>query len=183
MLIYLILAFTFGFSLLTSEIAIGRKTKQSALTAYKALNKRWGWPGVLSCVVPFLIMPYYCVIGGWVLKYGVVFLTGQGAEAAKDGYFSNYTAGTWEPLIYLVIFLVACAVVNFIGVSSGIEKMSKILMPVLFVFILGIAVYSLFLKNVAADGTVVTGMDGLKVYLIPNLNNLTFSDFLRNRLR
>ena len=69
LVVYIILALTFGFAMLTSEVAIGRKTRQSPLTAYRKLNKHWGWIGIFSCLVPFLIMPYYCAIGGWVIKY------------------------------------------------------------------------------------------------------------------
>ncbi len=177
LVVYIILALTFGFSMLTSEVAIGRKTKQSPLTAYGKLSKKWGWIGVFSCLVPFLIMPYYCVIGGWVLKYFVAFLTGHGAAAAQDGYFSNFITGNYEPLIFLVIFLVACAFIIFNGVAGGIEKSSKILMPILIVLVIGIAIYSLTLKNTSADGSVVSGMDGLKVYLIPSFEGVGLKQF------
>ena len=69
LVVYLVLALTFGFTLLTSEVAIGRKTKQSPLTAYSKLKEGWGFLGILACIVPMIIMPYYCVIGGWVIKY------------------------------------------------------------------------------------------------------------------
>lgn len=85
LVIYLFLALTFGFALLTTEISIGRKTKQSPLTAYSKVKKGWGFLGVLACLVPVIIMPYYCVIGGWVVKYFVAFLTGEGVAAAQDG--------------------------------------------------------------------------------------------------
>ena len=84
LVIYIILALTFGFTLLMTEVSIGRKTKQSCLTAYGKLNKKWGFLGGLASLIPFIILPYYCVIGGWVLKYCLVFITGQGAAAA-DG--------------------------------------------------------------------------------------------------
>ncbi|MBR2189042.1 MAG: sodium-dependent transporter, partial [Eubacterium sp.] len=86
LVVYLVLALTFGFTLLTTEVVFGRKTKQSPLTAYRRLNERCGWIGIVACIVPFMIMPYYCAIGGWVLKYFVAFLTGHGAEAAEDTY-------------------------------------------------------------------------------------------------
>ena len=89
LLIYIILALTFGFTLLMTEVSIGRKTKQSCLTAYGKLNKNWGFLGVLASIVPFIIMPYYCVIGGWVLKYALVFIAGQGASAAGDDFFTT----------------------------------------------------------------------------------------------
>lgn len=89
-LCYVVLALTFGFTLLTTEIAIGRKTGQSPLTAYEQMHKGWGGIGVLACAVPVIILPYYCSIGGWVLKYLSAFLTGHGAQAAEDGYFTGY---------------------------------------------------------------------------------------------
>ena len=94
LLVYLLLVFTFGFSLLILEIAIGRKTKVSSITAYEKLNKKFGWMGVVSIAIPVLILPYYSVIGGWVMKYVGVFLTGEGKVAAGDSYFGNFISGT-----------------------------------------------------------------------------------------
>ena len=93
LVIYVILALTFGFTLLTTEIAIGRKTKQSPLTAYSKVKRGWGFLGVIACLVPVIIMPYYCVIGGWVVKYFLAFLTGEGTEAAQEFYFVNFITG------------------------------------------------------------------------------------------
>jgi len=177
LVVYIILALTFGFTLLTTEIAIGRKTKQSPLTAYKQLSKKWGWIGIFSCVVPFMIVPYYCAIGGWVTKYFIAFLTGHGAEAAEDGYFGTFITGTKEPGIYMFIFLVICAAIIFKGVSGGIEKSSKVLMPILLALVVGIAVYSLTIKSTNDEGNIVTGIDGLKVYLIPNLEGVGVKEF------
>ena len=96
--VYLILAVTFGFALMVTEIALGRKTRLSAIGAYPALDKRFKFLGYLSSVIPFLITPYYCVIGGWVLKYLVVFLTGQVSSAAGDEFFSSYIAQPGAPV-------------------------------------------------------------------------------------
>ena len=82
LVIYLILALTFGYTLLVTEVSIGRKTKQSPLTAYKKLNKKWGFLGIIASLVPVIIFPYYITIGGWVVKYFLAFLTGKGTEAA-----------------------------------------------------------------------------------------------------
>ena len=90
LVIYIILALTFGFALLTTEISIGRMTKQSPLTAYSKIKKGWGFMGVIACLIPMIIMPYYCVIGGWIVKYLVAFLTGDGVMASQDGYFTNF---------------------------------------------------------------------------------------------
>ena len=181
--VYIVLAFTFGFTMLVSEVAIGRKTKQSALTAYGKLHKRSGWIGIFASAVPFLIMPYYCTIGGWVLKYCVVFITGKGTEAAAvtsaaDGssvtFFDTFITGNYEPIIYNVIFLIAVAVIIFFGVNKGIESFSKILMPILLVFVIAISIFSLTIQG--SDGR--TGLDGLKIYIIPSLEGKSFGDIL-----
>ena len=173
LVIYIILALTFGFTMIVSETAIGRKTKQSALTAYGTLHKPSKWIGVFACLVPFLILPYYCVIGGWVLKYCVAFLTGGGAAAAEDGYFTGFITDLWPPIIFDVIFLLAVAVIIYLGVNKGIESLSKVLMPVLLVMVVGIAIFSLTIKG--REGG-LSAMDGLKVYLIPSLAGMGAKD-------
>ena len=178
-LVYIVLALTFGFTLLTTEIALGRKVKRSPLTAYGAVSKRWKWLGLFSCLVPGMIMTFYVVIGGWVLKYFIAFLFGQSKACAEPEYFGNFIAGIPEPTIYMVIFGVLCGLVVMLGVSEGIEKVSKILMPTLLLMILGIAIFSLTVKKTGDDGTVVTGMQGLKELFIPKFEGMTVSEFFR----
>lgn len=175
--IYLILALTFGFTLLTTEVAIGRKTKQSPLTAYGSLKKGWRKLGVLSCIVPMMIMPYYCVIGGWVMKYAVTFMVSDWTRTAEDGYFTSFITADTEPIVYGVIFLVLTCLIIYQGVNKGIEAFSKILMPVLLVLVIGIAVFSLTLHHEDA-GTVRTGLQGLKIMLIPRLAGMRVSDVI-----
>jgi neurotransmitter:Na+ symporter, NSS family len=177
LLCYIILALTFGFTLLTTEIAIGRKTKQSPLTAYGVIHKGWNKLGVLACIVPVIILPYYCAIGGWVIKYLCTFIIGHDADTVADGYFTGFITSDVTPIIYAVIFILATSVIVFLGVEGGIEKYSKILMPALFVMIVGIAIYSLTLKK-EVDGNIVSGLDGLKVYILPDFTGLTFSRLL-----
>ena len=180
--VYLILALTFGFTLLTTEIAIGRKTKQGPLTAYGKVKKGWGFLGPIATIVPFLIMPYYCVIGGWVLKYLVGFVSGGGAAMAGEGYFGAFISGglmggIWQPVIFFVIFLLMCAFVVIRGVNKGIESMSKIIMPVLLVLVIGIAIFSLTIShtttNEAGQEITRTGMQGMAKYLIPDFSTIT----------
>ncbi len=173
LVIYIILALTFGFTLLITEVAIGRKTKQSSLTAYGKINKKFSWIGGFSTLVPFLILPYYCIIGGWVLKYMVAFITGHGFDAAADKYFETFITAQYQPIIFDAIFLFAVAFVIFRGVKKGIESISKILMPILFLLVVAIAIFSITIKN---PETGVTGLDGLKVFVIPSLDGLTFKD-------
>ena len=172
LVVYIILALTFGFTLLVSEVAIGRKTKQSALTAYGKLHKKSRWIGVFASVVPFMILPYYCIIGGWVLKYFIAFLTGNGAETAADGYFTGFITGYWQPILFDVLFLASTSFVIYRGVNKGIESISKVLMPVLLVFVVAIAVFSVTIKG--SEGR--TGLDGLKVYIIPSIEGKSAHD-------
>jgi len=153
LVMYIVLALTFGFALLTTEIAIGRKTKQSPLTAYGNLKKGWKWLGIIACLVPVIIMPYYCAIGGWVLKYFIVYLSGGGTEAANEGYFDEYITGETEPVIWMMIFLVMVAVVVFRGVNKGIESFSKIIMPVLLVLVVAISIFSLTIEHTDENWT------------------------------
>ena len=177
LVIYLILAVTFGFTLLTSEVAIGRKTKQSPLTAYKKLNEKFGFVGFLACVIPFMIMPYYSVIGGWVVKYLIAFMTGHGKEAAEDGYFTGFITHQTEPIVMMLIFLFACAIIIYMGVDKGIEKSSRIIMPILLLLVIGIAIFSLTIKHTDESGQIVSGLDGMKVYVVPSLEGVGLKEF------
>ncbi len=177
LVLYLVLALTFGFTLLTTEVAIGRKTKQSPLTAYKKIHEKWKFLGVFACLVPVIIMPYYCVIGGWVVKYFIAYLTGEGVAAAQDGYFTDFITSDVQPLILLMVFLFAVAFIVFRGVNKGIESSSKIIMPVLLVLVVGIAVFSLTIHHTDESGAVRNGMEGLKIYIVPDLSGLTVKGF------
>ena len=177
LLCYLILALTFGFTLLITEISIGRKTGKSPLTAYAEIHPKMGWIGVLACLIPVCILPYYSAIGGWVLKYLAAFLTGNGMAAVADDYFTGFITAQWEPIFWFVLFLGATVFVVYKGVDKGIEKLSRILMPLLVVLILGIALFSLSLKN--TDGAVTrTGLQGLKAYVVPNFEGMTAKQFM-----
>lgn len=177
LLCYLVLALTFGFALLTTEIAIGRKTGKSPLTAYGAMHGRFKWVGALACLVPSLILPYYCVIGGWVLKYMVGFLTGAGGAAAADGYFTGFITGIGSPIFWFVLFLAATVFVVYKGVDKGIEKLSRILMPILLLLIIGISCFSLTLAHTDAEGVTRTGLQGMRVYMIPDFTGMTLGRF------
>jgi NSS family neurotransmitter:Na+ symporter len=170
-LVYMLLVVTLGFALMLTEIAIGRKTRQGPLTAYSRLNRKWGFVGVLGILVPLLITPYYCVIGGWVLKYLVVYaemaVTGAApmgeAAARSHEFFQSFVSAPFAPFGYGMLFAAACAGVIVLGVKNGIEKSNLVMMPVLFAMALAISLYVIFLPG--------TG-DGLRYYLVPNLDCL-----------
>ena len=178
LLCYVILALTFGFTLLVTEIAIGRKTGQSPLTAYAKIHPKMGWIGVVACLIPALILPYYCVIGGWVLKYLVAYLTGNGMAAVADGYFTGFITHQRSPIVWFLVFLGLTMFVVYKGVDKGIEKLSRILMPVLVVLIVGISVFSLCLSHTDGSGITRTGLQGFAVYVIPNFEGMTLKQFL-----
>lgn len=177
LVLYLILALTFGFTLLTTEVAIGRKTKQSPLTAYVRIHEKWKFLGVLACLVPVIIMPYYCAIGGWVVKYLLTYLTGEGKAAAEDGYFTDFITSDVQPIILMLIFLFIVAFIVFRGVNKGIESSSKIIMPVLLLLVVGIALFSLTIHHTDESGAARSGWEGFLIYIIPDLKGITLKGF------
>src|SRR5699024_2177367 len=164
LLVYLILTVTFGFSLMLAEIAIGRKTGLSAIGAFKKLDKRFGFLGVLASLVPIIIFLYYYVIGGWVTKYLAVFAIVCVIEVAADTYFSVFNDFPVEPLGWFFLFLAATAIIVLFGVEKGIEKVSKFMMPILVILTVGIAVYCITLPGAE---------EGVIYYLKPNLKDFS----------
>ena len=169
LLVYLILAVTFGFTLMITEIAIGRKTGLSAIGAFKALDKRFNFVGYLACVVPFIITPYYCVIGGWVVKYFAAFLTGQGSAAAGDEYFNGFISQATAPVFWFALYILLTAVVVIFGVEKGIEKASRIMMPLLIVLIIGVSIFCITRPGAGA---------GVKYYLLPDFSRFSATTVL-----
>ena len=178
LIIYLVLVLTFGFVLLTTDVAIGRKTKKNALNAFAAICPKWKFLGYLTFLVPVLIMTYYSVIGGWITKYFVEYLVSGDNVPAQDGYFTSFITSKAAPIVFMLLFLVLTAAVVYGGVEKGIEKFSRFIMPGLLLLILGIAIFSLTLSYTDANGTVRTGLQGLKVYLYPDFSSLTVKRFL-----
>ena len=179
LLIYLALVLTFGFTLLTTDIALGRRTQQGALRAFSSIRPAWGFLGKLTFLVPALIMTYYTVIGGWVSKYMVDFIVGSGIAAAQDGYFTAFITSPVSPIVFTLLFLCVTALVVFGGVEKGVERFARLVMPGLLVMIVGIAVFSLTLSHTDESGVTRTGLEGLAVYVIPSFEGLTFSRILQ----
>ncbi len=169
LLIYLILAVSFGFALMTAEIALGRKTGLSAIGAYAALDKRFAFVGVLTSLVPMIILPYYSVIGGWVTKYLFDFAIGNGLAAANDSYFTAFISRTGEPVFWFTVFMGLTALVVLFGVENGVEKVSKFMMPVLVVLSVVIAIYSVTRPGAGA---------GLEYYLKPDFSKFSVKTVL-----
>ena len=154
LLTYLVLAVTFGFTLMIAEIAIGRKTKLSAIGAFKSLDKRFTFVGILAALIPIIIMPYYAVIGGWVMKYFAGFVSGSAEQMANDSYFGGFISSVSEPIFWFALFIIITAVVVFFGVEKGVEKVSKFMMPVLVAMVLFISIYVICTMDGALDGVI-----------------------------
>lgn len=164
LLVYLILTVTFGFSLLLTEVTIGRKTGKSVLGAYTDVNRKFTPLGWIAGAVPVIIFPYYCVIGGWVIKYLTIYITGNGTTAASDSFFGNFIGQAGQPFLFLGIYLVINAVVVMFGVRKGVEKVSTYLMPVLVVMTIGISVYVL---------TIDGALEGFLYYIKPDISKFS----------
>ena len=167
LLVYVILSVTFGFSLMIAEIAIGRKTGLSAIGAFQKLNKKCSFIGYLAAIVPALILPYYSVIGGWVIKYLVVFVSGKASVAATDGYFDGFISNAGQSMLFFSIFIALTAVVVLFGVEKGVEKVSKIMMPVLVVLSIGIAAY------VCISNAIRGEWEGILYYIKPDFSHFS----------
>ena len=165
LLVYALLSVTFGFSLMVAEIAIGRKSGKSAISAFGALSDRFKFLGVLASFAPMLILPYYSVIGGWVLKYFFGFLAGGASTLAGSDFFEGYISKTGEPLLWFAVFAGFTALIVLFGVERGIEKVSRTMMPVLIVIILGISIYSV----ISVDGA----LQGVIYYVMPDFSRFS----------
>ncbi len=163
-LVYIVLAVTFGFALMTTEIAIGRKTGSSPVMAYEKLCRRFKFLGYLAASIPVIILPYYCVIGGWVLKYMTVYVQGLHGQAAGDEFFAAFIGSPVSPLIFFAVYLTATWVIVMGGVEKGIEKISRVMMPLLVLLSIGICVYILTLPG---------ALEGVKYYLLPDFSKFS----------
>ena len=178
LLVYVALVLLFGFALLLTDIAIGRKTGMNAGNAYGAIKKKWKWVGHLTFLVPSIILTYYVVIGGWILKYFTEYALFNGEKLADPSYFTNFIQHPVAPVVFMLIYLAITAIIVYAGVEKGIEKFSKYIMPVLLILIAGIAIYSVVgLKN-EVDGVVRTGLQGAAKYFVPDLSGMTLDGFI-----
>lgn len=168
LLIYILLALTFGYTMIVAESALGRMTRKSPVGAFKAFGKKAGWlsfGGWINAIIPVLIVPYYSVIGGWVIKYLIEYVKGNGTKLAADGYFSEFISNGASTEICFVIFCLFTLSIIYAGVRNGIERVSKFMMPILVVLSVIIAIYS-----VTRPGA----LEGVKYFLVPNLKNFSW---------
>ena len=164
-LTYLVLVFTFGVSMLLLETAFGRKTGQSVIGAFRSFGKKYTFIGVLASAVPFIITPYYCIIGGWVAKYMVSYVTNSPADMADGGnFFVNFIDSTDSSFLFMLLFMAAAFLVVSLGVKGGIEKANLVMMPLLLVAAVAIAVYV---------ATFPGALGGIAYYLTPDFSKMS----------
>ena len=167
LLIYIILALTFGYSMIMAETSLGRMTRRSPVGAFESFGKTGlrsagGW---INAIIPILIVPYYSVIGGWVIKYLVEYFMGHGQTLASDEYFSSFISNGASTEICFLVFTFITLGIIYAGVRNGIERVSKFMMPILVVLSVIIAIYS-----VTRPGA----MAGVKYFLVPNMANFSW---------
>ena len=167
LLIYIVLALTFGYTMITAETAIGRMTQKSPVGAYKSFGKsKWlSFGGWINAVIPILIVPYYSVIGGWVIKYLAEYIMGNGEQLAADGYFGEFISSSGSAELCFLAFTALTVAIIFGGVRHGVERVSKFMMPVLVVLSVIITIFS-----VTRPGA----LEGVKYFLIPNFSNFSW---------
>ena len=170
LLIYILLAFTFGYTMIMAETALGRMTKKSPVGAFGSFGKNGkkgglAFGGWINAIIPILIVPYYSVIGGWVIRYLADYISGHGSELATDGYFSTFISNGASAEICFVIFTVFTLSIIFAGVRNGVERVSKVMMPILVVLSVIIAGYSVTRPGALA---------GVKYFLVPNMANFSW---------
>lgn len=167
LLVYLILVVTFGYTLIVSETALGRMTGKSPVGAYRHFGRRGpllfgGW---INAVIPMLIVPYYSVIGGWVLRYLCKYIAGGVKELAGDSAFTDFIGNGTSVEFFFILFALATTVVLFFGVQNGVERVSKVMMPALIILAIIVAIYSVTRPGALA---------GVKYFLVPNLDNFSW---------
>lgn len=158
--VYLLMVILVGFTMMLGEMIIGRKTQLDPYGAYKKLNKNWGFLGSIGILTAFLILSFYSVVGGWVIKYIVATLLGS-IGGDKASYFTSFISSSVAPLIYHGIFMLLTVAIVFKGISEGIEKASKIMMPALLVMLVAVVIRSVTLEGASA---------GLSYYLKPDFS-------------
>ena len=145
-IVYIISVILFGSIVMIAEMYLGKRAQANPITAYKKANKNMGWLGLFAIIIPMIIVCYYSVLGGYTVKFAM------NSFNQNSSVLASFSGNVGEVILYTAIFVVLSLVVVMGGVKGGIEKASKILMPILFVILVGLVVFALFLaqKQVAA---------------------------------
>ncbi len=174
MLIYLICIVVIGLPVLLSELMIGRETQMSAVGAFRKLSKRWVWLGYNGVAAAFLIMGFYYVVAGWTLEYFACAVTGDLARLASpaeySAFFQTFVSNPVKPVLFMWVFIVLTHAIIFMGVQKGLERVSNVLMPLLFAILVALAINSLLMPNSG---------EGLRFFLLPDFSKVTTQTVLQ----
>ena len=155
-IIYIILSFMICLPIFVSEFVVGRRSQKNAFAAFRDLSNgsAWRWVGLFTIIVPLVVLSYYSVIGGWSIEYlikSVTFsFTGGESQSSMNTMFTDFVSSAWGPLIAHTGFLLVTTLIVIVGIKDGIEKFSKVMMPMLFFIVIGIAIYSVTLPGAKA---------------------------------
>ena len=155
-IVYVILSFVICLPIFVSEFVIGRRSQKNAYSAFRDLSggSAWRWVGLFTIIVPLIVLSYYSVIGGWSVEYllkSITFsFTGGESQSALSTMFSDFVSSAWGPLLVHTGFLLVTTLIVMVGIKDGIEKFSKVMMPMLFFIVIGIAIYSMTLPGAKA---------------------------------
>lgn len=168
-IVYIALVFLICLPIFISEFIVGRRSQENAFAAFRDLSggSAWRWVGLFTIIVPLIVLSYYCVIGGWSIEYllkSLTFSFSGESQGTLSSMFSGFVTSTWGPLAAHTGFLLATTLIVVVGIKDGIEKFSKVMMPLLFVMVLAIAVYSITLPGAKA---------GIEYLFYPDFSKLT----------
>lgn len=169
LVVYIILCFILGHPVVEMESAIGRFSKVNAIDAYGNINKKWKFAGAVNVICTVMIDMYYIIVSGYVLKYAVMYLIGGNFGTDKAAYYNNFISSPIEPLIFAGILMAIVVLLLAGGITQLIEKVTKIMMPILFILLVVCGIWALF----SSEGAI----EGLKFYLLPNFSNFTVKSF------
>ncbi|MDO4311658.1 MAG: sodium-dependent transporter [Eubacteriales bacterium] len=169
LIVYIIIIALMAHPMVEMETAIGRHSASDTVTCFENVNKKWGFVGWIAVVCTLMINMYYVVIGGWVMKYAAQYIISGDFGSDKQAFFTNFTTSTVEPIVWALILLAFTCIMLLFGITNVVEKLSKVLLPALFVFLIVCGIWALFVT----DGAI----EGLKYYLLPDFSKFNFSVF------
>lgn len=169
LVVYIIIVALMAHPMVEMETALGRHSASDTVTCFTRIRRKWGFIGWLANICTLMICMYYVVIGGWVLKYALQYIASGDFGSDRQAYFDNFTSSTAEPIVYAFAILIFVSVLLLFGITNAVEKVTKILMPVLFVFLIVCGIWALLVTDRA--------IEGLKFYLLPDFSKFNFTVF------
>lgn len=169
LVVYIIVVALIGHPMVQMETAIGRHTGKDTVTAFQRINKKWGFVGWMANICTLMINMYYVVVGGWVAKYAFQYVVSGDFGSDKQAYYDNFTSSTVEPIIWTMIILVFVSVMLYFGITNTVEKIAKVMMPLLFILLIICGIWALIVNDNA--------IEGVKYYLLPDFSKFGFNTF------